>query len=78
MNKEVQNWRAYLAGAGEQPVLNRIWQSLKTGRPAEDTEFISKLEGTVGRRLEALSRGRPRKSERQKPAQTTSGNLSKE
>lgn len=58
---EVPDWRVYLKGRGEEAVLRRVRERLKTGRPAGDVEFVHKLEGIVGRRLEALPRGRPRK-----------------
>ena len=57
----IQDWRAYLEGKGDLPVLSRIWQSLKTGRPAGDESFVKGLEEILGRRLIALPRGRPRK-----------------
>jgi putative transposase len=61
LEKQIQNWRSYLVEEGDQAVLNKIRQNLKTGRPVGDTEFIHRLEGILGRRLEALPRGRPRK-----------------
>jgi putative transposase len=62
LNGEVTDWRAYLTARGDEPVLMRTWQSLKTGRPAGEESFVRGLEGIVGRRLAALPRGRPRKS----------------
>jgi putative transposase len=62
LNNEVRDWRAYLMGMGDEPVLHRTWQSLKTGRPAGDEGFVHGLEEIVGHRLAALPRGRPRKS----------------
>jgi putative transposase len=62
LNGEVKDWRAYLTARGDEPVLIRTWQSLKTGRPAGEESFVRGLEGIVGRRLAALPRGRPRKS----------------
>jgi putative transposase len=59
---EVPDWRAYLAARGEEAVMNRVRERLKTGRPAGDAEFVQKIEEIVGRRLEALPRGRPRKT----------------
>lgn len=61
LSGEISDWRAYLTERGDEPVLNRVRQCLKTGRPAGDAEFVRGLEGIVGRRLEALPRGRPRK-----------------
>ena len=59
---EIYDWRAYLADRGEEVVVRRVRERLKTGRPAGDIDFVHKLEGIVGRRLEALPRGRPRKN----------------
>jgi len=56
------DWRAYLAGRGEDLVIRRVRERLKTGRPAGDVSFVRELEGILGRRLEARPRGRPRKS----------------
>jgi putative transposase len=57
----IQDWGDYLRGRGDEPVLRRIWQSLKTGRPAGSTDFVHGLEEIMGRRLMAMPRGRPRK-----------------
>ena len=54
-------WRDFLDGDGNGQIIRRIRASLKTGRPAGDTDFIKSVEGIVGRRLQALPRGRPRK-----------------
>jgi len=62
LNREVRDWRTYLADRGDEPVLRRTWQSLKTGRPAGDETFVHGLEAIVGHRLMALPRGRPRKA----------------
>jgi putative transposase len=62
LQRDIQDWRAYLAARGDQPILNRIWQRLKTGRPAGEVDFVSGIEGILGRRLQALPRGRPRKA----------------
>ncbi len=61
LNVEIKDWRAYLAGSGDSPILTRTWNNLKTGRPAGDEGFVRGLEGILGRRLVALPRGRPRK-----------------
>lgn len=54
-------WRAYLAENGDETAIRRVRERIKTGRPAGDKEFVRKLEIILGRRLEALPRGRPRK-----------------
>jgi putative transposase len=61
LTTEIPNWREYLMGRGEEEVVKRVRERLKTGRPAGDAEFVRMLEGMVGRRLEALPKGRPRK-----------------
>jgi putative transposase len=61
LTSEIQDWRAYLADRGDDPILARTWHSLKTGRPAGDDGFVRGLEEILGRRLVALPRGRPRK-----------------
>jgi putative transposase len=58
---EIKDWRAYLEGTGDDPILTRTWHSLKTGRPAGGEGFVRGLEEIMGRRLVALPRGRPRK-----------------
>ena len=58
----LSDWRAYLAGRGEDLVIQRVRDRLKTGRPAGDVTFVRELEGILGRCLEARPRGRPRKS----------------
>jgi len=62
LNGEIKDWRAYLSARADEPILNRTWQSLKTGRPAGDEGFVHALEKIMGRRLVALPRGRPRKN----------------
>lgn len=57
----VSDWEAYLSGAGDEAVLRRVRERLRTGRPAGDAAFVRGLEAILGRRLEALPRGRPRK-----------------
>ena len=61
LKNEIQDWRSYLSAIGDMAILNRNWRCLKTGRPAGDPEWIHKLESILGRRLEALPRGRPKR-----------------
>jgi putative transposase len=61
MYRAIPGWRAYLVAAGDEAIVKRTRERLKTGRPAGDAEFVRKLEGIVGRRLGALPIGRPRK-----------------
>jgi len=57
----IPDWRSYLLSGGDEAVLKRVRACLKTGRPAGNPAFVRELEGLLGRRLEALPRGRPRK-----------------
>jgi putative transposase len=61
LEDEISDWRGYLEERGDEHVLGRTWQSLKTGRPAGEEAFVRELESIAGRRLTALPRGRPRK-----------------
>jgi putative transposase len=58
---QVQDWSSYLSDRGDTAILGRNWRCLKTGRPAGDSEWIHNLESILGRRLEALPHGRPKK-----------------
>ena len=58
---EIKDWRAYLTDGPNETVLSRTWQSLKTGRPSGNLDFVRQLETVLGRRLMAMPRGRPRK-----------------
>ncbi|MBM3305817.1 MAG: hypothetical protein FJY79_07760 [Candidatus Aminicenantes bacterium] len=62
LEAEIPDWRAYLAGRGEEAVVGRTRACLKIGRPSGDAEFVRALEAIAGRRLGALPRGRPRKT----------------
>jgi putative transposase len=57
----VPDWGAYLQGRGEEAIISRVRDHLRTGRPAGDPDFVRGLEAKLGRRLEALPRGRPKK-----------------
>jgi putative transposase len=58
---DISNWRKYLMDRGEESIVRCVRKRMKTGRPAGSAEFVHKLEEILGRRLEALPRGRPRK-----------------
>jgi putative transposase len=57
----ISDWGAYLSSGGDEALHRRVRERLKTGRPVGDAAFVRTLEGIMGRRLEALPRGRPRK-----------------
>ena len=61
MARDIPGWRSYLTAGGDEAIVKRTRERLKTGRPAGDAEFVRVLEGIVGRRLGALPIGRPRK-----------------
>ena len=62
LKEENCDWISYLSSPSDELVLKRTWKSLKTGRPAGDTGWVHELEAIIGRRLLALQRGRPRKT----------------
>ena len=64
LNAEIADWRAYLENNTNEDLVERTRTRLKTGRPAGDIDFVRILERIAGRSLEALPRGRPRKSEK--------------
>jgi putative transposase len=59
--KQIKDWSGYLREKEEVSDIEEIRQSTKTGRPCGDDHFIQRLEKMLGRRLGALSWGRPRK-----------------
>lgn len=61
MHRAIPGWRSYLVVGGDEGIVKRTRERLKTGRPAGDAEFVRRLEGIVGKRLGALPIGRPRK-----------------
>jgi len=54
-------WREYLNSQEDASVIRRVRACLRTGRPAGEPSFVHTAEKILGRRLEALPRGRPRK-----------------
>ena len=66
MSQAISAWGSFLAAVGDEEIIKRTRDRLKTGRPAGDAEFVLKLEEMVGRKLGALPRGRPRKTETSK------------
>lgn len=59
----VKDWSAYLRENEDKALVEEMLQSTKTGRPAGDDRFMIRLERVLGRRLAALPRGRPLKSQ---------------
>ena len=62
LKDEIGDWSAYLSDVGDERILTRTRQRLKTGRPAGEDRFVHDLEERVGRRLLSRPRGRPRRS----------------
>ena len=61
LKQEIHDWRSYLSGEQDEQVLGKTRLNSRTGRPAGAPDWVHRLETIVGRRLEALPRGRPRK-----------------
>ncbi len=59
---EIEDWSEYLEEKEEEQIIENIKRSSLTGRPCGHENFIKKLEKLFGRRLRALSWGRPRKA----------------
>jgi putative transposase len=59
----IREWSAYLEERDDELTITALRENTKTGRPCGDDRFIRKIEEAIGRRLEAMPRGRPRKGE---------------
>ncbi len=62
LTERIKDWREYLNGNADPDMTATLIQSTKTGRPCGDEAFTGIIEGIVGRRLTALSVGRPKKT----------------
>ncbi len=58
--KEIKDWLSYLMEKEDKVLIDNIRSSTRTGRPCGDEVFIKKIENLLGRRLNALPKGRPR------------------
>jgi hypothetical protein len=58
-NIPVMDWKKILKESQEKLEVNRLRVYCRTGRPLGSDKFISRLETLLGRRLRALSVGRP-------------------
>ncbi|MBU0758955.1 MAG: transposase [Candidatus Omnitrophica bacterium] len=54
------SWRSFIDREDDRSEMEIIKKSTFTGRPLGDEQFIKKLEKKLGKRLQALSVGRPR------------------
>jgi len=61
LTETVKDWREYLNEKGDPHMTATLIQRTKTGRPCGDETFTGIIEGITGRRLTALSVGRPKK-----------------
>ena len=59
---EIDDWEVYLKGEENEELIQNIRANTKTGRPAGNTKFITKIEQKTGRNLIAQKRGRPKKA----------------
>ena len=58
---EGRNWREMLTASDDEETLRSIRMNTRTGRPLGSDRFLSKVEAMLGRRVRALSVGRPKK-----------------
>jgi putative transposase len=62
LEKEIEDWLEYLRENEDEETIRNLTKCSATGRPCGDDSFTKKLEKLFGRRLRALSWGRPRKN----------------
>lgn len=62
----IADWAAWLRDPHDEEMLDELRLCTRTGRPAGDRGFIARLERRLGRRLQALPVGRPRKPPRKR------------
>jgi putative transposase len=58
---ETLNWSSWLANPEDETLLAKIRLHTRTGRPIGHEDFVANLESCLGRRVHALTNGRPRK-----------------
>lgn len=61
LTETIKDWCKYLNETGDPDMTATLIQSTKTGRPCGEGNFTGIIEGITGRRLTALSVGRPKK-----------------
>ncbi|MCL4476297.1 MAG: transposase [Nitrospirae bacterium] len=61
LTEQIRDWPGYLGEKEDDALINTIRSNTRTGRPCGDEGFIEKIEGVLGRRLKAMSKGRPKK-----------------
>lgn len=64
LNMSQSEWKEYLSSREEEEMIEQIRKHTLTGRPLGEISFVKELERKFGRRLRALSVGRPRKEQK--------------
>jgi putative transposase len=59
---DADDWPSWLREFDDEDVTKRLRLHTRTGRPLGEDGFVERLESSQGRRLHALSRGRPARS----------------
>jgi putative transposase len=59
--RSIPDWKAYLSEGESDERRAALKRATLTGRPMGSDRFVERMEETLGRRLHALPRGRPRK-----------------
>jgi len=62
LEKETEDWYEYLKEKEDEQIIRNIRKCSIMGRSCGDDRFMKKLEKLFGRRIRALSWGRPRKT----------------
>lgn len=58
---EGRDWKEVLSQPEDEDEVSGLWMNTRTGRPLGSDRFLSKVEAMLGRRVRALSVGRPKK-----------------
>ena len=63
MLDRVSDWQTYLNGESGEETISNFHRHGRTGHPLGNADFITNLEGMLGRRLKPKRAGRPRKAD---------------
>ena len=55
LKEEIKDWQVYLSKKDDEQLVKDIRNSLMTGRPCGDDEFIQSIEGLLDRKLPAYT-----------------------
>jgi hypothetical protein len=61
LDKEIKDWSAWLAEAGDQNKIDRLKESTRSGYPCGSDGFIQSLSKSTGRDFSRRPRGRSRR-----------------